>query len=102
MAPKKARTGPRNPDLVPGIKKYSRSKMYHRRGLWAIKAKNGGKLPTHEPKPAAAQPESAAPEKVPKFYPADDVKKTRAKPKKTNPTKLRSGSCIHLSNLSLM
>jgi large subunit ribosomal protein L6e len=92
MAPKKARTGPRNPVLVPGIKKYSRSKMYHRRGLWAIKAKNGGKLPTHEPKPETAQPECAALEKVPKFYPTDDdVKKTRAKPKKSNPTTLRSG-----------
>ncbi|XP_078158934.1 large ribosomal subunit protein eL6-like [Carex rostrata] len=89
MAPKKVRTGPRNPDLVPGIKKYSRSKMYHKRGLWAIKAKHGGKLPTHEPKQAAAQPDSAVPEKAPKFYPADDVKKTRAKPKKNNPTKLR-------------
>lgn len=91
MAPKKARTGPRNPDLVPGIKKYSRSKMYHKRGLWAIKAKHGGKLPTHEPKSAVAQTDTTAPGKAPKFYPADDVKKTRAKPKKNNPTKLRSG-----------
>ncbi|KAJ4765021.1 60S ribosomal protein L6 [Rhynchospora pubera] len=89
MAPKKVRTGQRNPDLVPGIKKFSKSKMYHKRGLWAIKAKNGGKFPTHEAKPAA-QPEAAAPEKAPKFYPADDVKKTRSKPKKQNPTKLRS------------
>jgi large subunit ribosomal protein L6e len=90
MAPKKARTGLRNPDLVPGIKKYSRSKMYHKRGLWAIKAKHGGKLPTHEPKPAASQLDTAVQEKAPKFYPADDVKKTRAKPKKNNPTKLRA------------
>ncbi|KAF3331281.1 60S ribosomal protein L6-2-like protein [Carex littledalei] len=86
MAPKKVRTTPRNPDLVPGIKKYSKSKMYHRRGLWAIKAKNGGKFPTHDAKPAA----EPVPEKAPKFYPADDVKKTRSKPKKNNPTKLRS------------
>ncbi|KAJ4783258.1 60S ribosomal protein L6 [Rhynchospora pubera] len=89
MAPKKTRTGPRNPDLVPGIKKFSRSKMYHKRGLWAIKAKHGGKFPTHDAKPAP-QPDVAAPEKAPKFYPADDVKKTRAKPKKNNPTKLRA------------
>ncbi|KAJ4802225.1 60S ribosomal protein L6 [Rhynchospora pubera] len=89
MAPKKTRSGPRNPDLVPGIKKFSRSKMYHKRGLWAIKAKHGGKFPAHEAKPAA-QPDVAAPEKAPKFYPADDVKKTRAKPKKNNPTKLRA------------
>lgn len=59
--------------------------MYHRRGLWAIKAKNGGKFPTHDAKPAA----EPVPEKAPKFYPADDVKKTRSKPKKNNPTKLR-------------
>jgi large subunit ribosomal protein L6e len=91
MAPKTARTGARNPDLVPGIKKFSRSKMYHRRGLWAIKAKNGGQFPKHDAKPVAQPDPSAAPEKAPKFYPADDVKTTRSKPKKQNPTKLRFG-----------
>lgn len=30
-----------------------RSKSYHRRGVWAVKKKNGGKLPVH-PKKAAA------------------------------------------------
>ncbi|KAJ3694659.1 hypothetical protein LUZ60_000036 [Juncus effusus] len=83
--PKKVRSGARNASLVPGIKKFSRSKMYHKKGLWAIKAKNGGSLPTHAPKPAA---EPVA-EKAPKFYPADDVKKSTRKPKKQNPTKLR-------------
>jgi large subunit ribosomal protein L6e len=38
-----------------------RSKSYHRRGLWAVKAKNGGKFPTHPkqvgPSPSAAEPE---------------------------------------------
>ncbi|KAI3956158.1 hypothetical protein MKW92_021567 [Papaver armeniacum] len=44
--------------------------MYHKRGLWAIKAKNGGVFPKHDAKPAAA----AVAVKAPKFYPADDVK----------------------------
>ncbi|WP_285164445.1 hypothetical protein, partial [Mycobacterium tuberculosis] len=60
----------RNPELIPGIRRFSRSKMYHKRGLWAIKAKNGGKVPKHDPKPAPAKPA----EKPPKFYPADEVR----------------------------
>ncbi|KAB8095729.1 hypothetical protein EE612_023911 [Oryza sativa] len=31
--------------LSQGIKKASRSHTYHRRGLWAIKAKHGGAFP---------------------------------------------------------
>ncbi|KAL0369169.1 UNVERIFIED_CONTAM: 60S ribosomal protein L6 [Sesamum calycinum] len=54
MAPKTARIT-RNPELVPGVQKISRSKMYHKRGLWAIKAKNGGKFPHHEKAPASAR-----------------------------------------------
>ncbi|KAL5791659.1 hypothetical protein ACOSP7_000253 [Xanthoceras sorbifolium] len=88
MAPKamSLRTS-RNPELIPGVGKYSRSKMYHKRGLWAIKAKNGGALPKHDPKPAAAQTPAA---KLPKFYPADDVKKPLINKRNPKPTKLRA------------
>ncbi|GJX35891.1 60S ribosomal protein L6-like protein [Tanacetum coccineum] len=45
--------------------------MYHKRGLWAIKAKKSCAFPKHEKKVANAAPAV----KPPKFYPADDVKK---------------------------
>ncbi|KAL0391653.1 UNVERIFIED_CONTAM: 60S ribosomal protein L6 [Sesamum radiatum] len=85
MAPKTARIT-RNPELVPGVRKISRSKMYHKRGLWAIKAKNGGKFPHHEKAPASAP----VVEKPPKFYPADDIKKPLSNKRKPKPTKLRA------------
>lgn len=68
--------------------------MYHKRGLWAIKAKNGGAFPRHDKKPAADVPAV----KPPKFYPADDVKKPLVNKRKPKPTKLRSLSpfCIYL------
>ncbi|KAL7156164.1 hypothetical protein ABFS83_03G124500 [Erythranthe nasuta] len=83
MAPKQ-RT--RNPELIPGVRKVSRSAMYHKRGLWAIKAKNGGKFPHHEKAVASA----AVAEKPPKFYPADDIKKPLSNTRKAKPTKLRA------------
>ncbi|XP_047338219.1 60S ribosomal protein L6-like [Impatiens glandulifera] len=85
MAPKAPRTS-RNPDLIPGVGKFSRSKMYHKKGLWAIKAKNGGAFPQHQKTAVATIPAV----KPPKFYPADDVKKPIVNKRKHNPTKLRS------------
>ncbi|EEE61176.1 hypothetical protein OsJ_15160 [Oryza sativa Japonica Group] len=81
--------------LSQGIKKASRSHTYHRRGLWAIKAKHGGAFPKAE-KPAAAAAAAA-----PKFYPADDVKPRQPSTRKPNPTKLRSPSSSNLPEFSL-
>ncbi|KAL8485891.1 hypothetical protein ACS0TY_027975 [Phlomoides rotata] len=86
MAPAQKKVKPRNPELIPGVRKLSRSQMYHKRGLWAIKAKNGGKFPTHDKAPSAAP----VAEKPPKFYPADDVKKPLSNKRKHKPTKLRA------------
>lgn len=73
--------------VVKGISKAGRSKTYHNRGLWAIKAKNGGKFPVHK----KAEKKAEAPAKAPKFYPADDVPVPRKKTSVTNkPAKLKA------------
>ncbi|KAL0451811.1 UNVERIFIED_CONTAM: 60S ribosomal protein L6 [Sesamum latifolium] len=76
MAPKAVRVT-RNSELILSVRKISRSKMYHKRGLRAVKAP--GATPVVE--------------KPPKFYPADDIKKllsNKRKPK-AKPTKHRAG-----------
>nr|XP_016434710.1 PREDICTED: 60S ribosomal protein L6-1-like [Nicotiana tabacum] len=83
MAPKKTL---RNPELIPGLGKFSRSKMYHKKGLWAIKKKNGGTFPSHNKKPTVAAPAI----KPPMFYPADDVEKPLVNKHKPKPTKRRA------------
>jgi large subunit ribosomal protein L6e len=82
---KAAKSAPKPRLLAGGISKDSRSASYHRRGLWAIKQKNGGKFPTHEK--AATKAEVA--KKEPRFYPADDVKKPLHKRVIQKQTKLR-------------
>eukprot|EP00250_Pteridium_aquilinum_P001565 c11756_g1_i1 orf=163-855(+) len=83
---KAAARAPRNKELVRGVGRFSRSRVYHKRGLWAIKAKNGGCFPTHAKKEAAP----AAVTKAPKFYPADDVPKPLCNKRVIKKTKLRS------------
>ena len=61
MAPKAKPSRAAGPELSRGIGREGRSKTYKRRGLWAIKKKNGGKFPVTEKKEKAAEPESKVP-----------------------------------------
>ncbi|GAB2216636.1 hypothetical protein Droror1_Dr00024412 [Drosera rotundifolia] len=76
----------RNPDLIRGIGKYSRSVIYHKRELWAIKEKNSDVFPKYEPKKKVEEVE----EKKVKWYTADDLKVPLKNKRKERPTKLRA------------
>ncbi|KAM3395080.1 hypothetical protein P3S68_004085 [Capsicum galapagoense] len=79
-----------NPNLINGIGKFSNSKMYHKKGLWAIKKKNSDKFPTHPKSTAAIALPSIIAVKPPKFYPADDMEKPLINKHKPKPIKLRA------------
>lgn len=68
---------------------HSRYAIAKRRGVWAVKAKNGGKFPTTKAK-AKAEPEPA---KAGRFYSTEDAKKPMASSKsKHRATKIKA-SC---------
>jgi len=73
-------------EVVRGVTALGRSKTYKRRGLWAIKKKNGGKFPTTPKKEEARKAAAGAP----RFYPADDIPKPLSHRAIVRPTKLRS------------
>eukprot|EP00355_Strombidium_rassoulzadegani_P004142 CAMPEP_0168617618 /NCGR_PEP_ID=MMETSP0449_2-20121227/5633_1 /TAXON_ID=1082188 /ORGANISM="Strombidium rassoulzadegani, Strain ras09" /LENGTH=219 /DNA_ID=CAMNT_0008658435 /DNA_START=77 /DNA_END=736 /DNA_ORIENTATION=+ len=73
-------------ELCRGVTEDSRSKSYHRRGLWAVKKKNKGKFPVHKKAEKAADKAT----KAPRFYPAEDIKTPKGKNVIRNPTKLRA------------
>lgn len=96
MAPirdRKPRTSSRIPDMICDRGKYSRSKMYHKRGLWVIKAKNAGVFLRHNLKSSPRKPQ----EKLPKFYPADGVKKIH--PQSTQAQAHRAKVSIEVRNV---
>ncbi|KAK9823946.1 hypothetical protein WJX72_006592 [[Myrmecia] bisecta] len=73
-------------EVARGVTAQGRSKSYHRRGLWAIKKKNGGKFPTHPKQQKAEEPAK----KAPRFYPAEDAPKALRRRAIRKPTKLRA------------
>ncbi|PHU23125.1 60S ribosomal protein L6-1 [Capsicum chinense] len=85
-----AKKFPRNPNLINGIGKFFCSIMYHKKGLWVIKEKKGGKFPTHPKSTAVVAPPSTTAIKPPKFYPTDDVEKFLINEHKRKPIKLRA------------
>jgi large subunit ribosomal protein L6e len=93
---KKTKTGStrktRNPLLASGIRRYSRSAMYHRTGAWAKKDwKKVEKKAVTKPAPKTKQFGGGwrvIQKKAPRFYPADDI----AVPLHNNRTKHRPTS----------
>merc|ERR1719504_399541 len=59
-------------------KPVSRSASYKRRGVWAVKKKNGGKLPVHKK------------EVVPRFYASEDIPVPFTRRNVAKPAKLRA------------
>ena len=78
--------GTRNKEVVRGVGFHSRSSVYHKCGLWAIKAKNSGSFPSDQKQAS----ETLVSKRPPKFYPADDVPKPLRNKRVLKPTKLRS------------
>jgi hypothetical protein len=87
----------RSKELAPGVGRYSRSRVFAKRGLFKGMKKS-------EPKPAAETPAHKEVQvkgdknggtrlvptaKAPRFYPADDVRQPKKSRKTTKPTKLR-------------
>lgn len=72
--------------LARGIESEGRSASYKRRRAWAVKKKNGGKFPVHEKKQKAEEKVT-----IPKYYPADDMKKPLKRRIVKRPTKLKAG-----------
>ncbi|CAA3005323.1 60S ribosomal L6-like [Olea europaea subsp. europaea] len=83
LAPKTRRVT-HNLELINGVRKRSRSRKYHKRGLWAIKAKNEGKFPTHKKKSVVVEP---AADKASKFDLAVDGNKPLSNKCTHKPTK---------------
>ena len=77
---------PQGAEIAASISKLGRSATYKRRGLWAIKAKNGGKFPVTAKKAAAV---AAAP--ASRFYAPEDAPRPLHKKKcRAGPQKLRA------------
>jgi len=92
--PRKPRNQPRNRELVPGVNRFSRSTMFHKKGKWAIKNKQTVKKkeeikPVVKPFGKKGETRTIKP-KGPKFYPADYVPHRLEKTKKHPIIRLRS------------
>jgi large subunit ribosomal protein L6e len=93
------KTGSRNDFLVRGVERFSRSAMYHKRGIWAKKAKNALKKIDAQPsKSNAAAPKTVSFGKNGKRtvlpnerrYPTEDIATPLPNRRRQNPTRLRS------------
>jgi large subunit ribosomal protein L6e len=86
MAPAKKgakTTGPRNSELIPGLMRFSRARMFHKRGVWAIKKKTK----------VAAKPKSDSELTVVKKIGGDQNGKERTVLKVKAPKRLSEARC---------